>query len=114
MEERVYSIVELNQTIKRIFDFEEHLHGIMISGEVTNFKISGSHAYFNLKDNEAQIFCTFFGITRTDTPTVKNGDKVIVRGTPDYYVKGGSLSLKVTKLSQIGRASCRERVCLYV
>ena len=102
MEERVYSIVELNQTIKRIFDFEEHLHGIMISGEVTNFKISGSHAYFNLKDNEAQIFCTFFGITRTDTPTVKNGDKVIVRGTPDYYVKGGSLSLKVTKLSPAG------------
>ena len=102
MEDRVYSIVELNQIIKRIFDFEEHLHGIMLSGEVTNFKISGSHAYFNLKDNEAQIFCTFFNITRTDTPTVKNGDKVIVRGTPDFYVKGGSLSLKVTKISPAG------------
>ncbi|MEG1519890.1 MAG: exodeoxyribonuclease VII large subunit, partial [Clostridia bacterium] len=78
------------------------MHGILVSGEVTNFKIAGAHAYFNLKDDEAQISCTFFNITKSSTMPVKNGDKVIVRGSPDFYVKGGTLTLKVNKMTPQG------------
>lgn len=103
MEEKVFSVTELNKIIKRIFDAEEYLHGILMSGEVTNFKISGNHAYFNLKDDDATIFCAFFNIrSATNTIIPKNGDKVIVRGNPDFYVKGGSLSFKVTKIQPEG------------
>lgn len=102
MEDKVFSVVQLNKLINQIFNAEEYLHGILVSGEVTNFKISGAHAYFNLKDDEAQIFCTFFNIARSSTMEVKNGDKVIVRGTPDFYVKGGSLTLKVNKMTPQG------------
>ncbi len=102
MEEKTFKVVELNSIIKRVFDMEEMLHGILVEGEVTNFKISGSHGYFNLKDKEAQIFCTFFNITRSSVDIPKNGDQVVVRGTPDFYVKGGSLSLKVTKMTPAG------------
>ncbi len=106
MEEKVFSVVELNTIIKRIFDAEEFLHGILMTGEVSNFKISGNHAYFNLKDSDAQIFCTFFNIKYADNTVVpKNGDKVIVRGTPDFYVKGGSLSFKVTKIQPEGKGA---------
>ena len=106
MEEKVFSVVELNTIIKRIFDAEEFLHGILMTGEVSNFKISGNHAYFNLKDSDAQIFCTFFNIRFAENTVVpKNGDKVIVRGTPDFYVKGGSLSFKVTKIQPEGKGA---------
>lgn len=106
MEEKVFSVVELNTIIKRIFDAEEFLHGILMTGEVSNFKISGNHAYFNLKDNDAQVFCTFFNIRYAENTVVpKNGDKVIVRGTPDFYVKGGSLSFKVTKIQPEGKGA---------
>lgn len=106
MEEKVFSVVELNTIIKRIFDAEEFLHGILMTGEVSNFKISGNHAYFNLKDSDAQVFCTFFNIKYADNTVVpKNGDKVIVRGTPDFYVKGGSLSFKVTKIQPEGKGA---------
>ncbi|MEG1805384.1 MAG: exodeoxyribonuclease VII large subunit, partial [Clostridia bacterium] len=102
MEDKVLSVVQLNRILNQIFNAEELLHGILVSGEVTNFKIAGAHAYFNLKDDEAQISCTFFNITKSSTMTVKNGDKVIVRGTPDFYVKGGTLTLKVNKMTPQG------------
>lgn len=103
MEEKVFSVVEVNKLIKRIFDSEEYLHNILLSGEVTNFKISGPHAYFNIKDNDATIFCAFFNIRLSQNTIIpKNGDKVILRGTPDFYVKGGSLSFKVTKIQPEG------------
>ncbi len=106
MDEKVFSVAELNTIIKRIFDAEEFLHGILMTGEVSNFKISGNHAYFNLKDNDAQIFCTFFNIRYAENTVVpKNGDKVVVRGTPDFYVKGGSLSFKVTKIQPEGKGA---------
>lgn len=106
MEEKVFSVVELNKIVKRIFDAEEYLHGILLSGEVTNFKISGSHAYFNIKDEEAQISCTFFNIRSAINSVIpKNGDKVIVRGRPDFYVKGGSFSFRATKIQPEGKGA---------
>lgn len=102
MNEKVFAVEELNSILKRICNAEEYLHGILLEGEVANFKISGRHAYFTLKDDKAQIFCTFFNIIMTDTVYPKNGDKVLVRGSIDFYIKGGSISFKVSKMTEAG------------
>ncbi|MFI3163201.1 MAG: exodeoxyribonuclease VII large subunit [Bacillota bacterium] len=102
MEERIFSVGEIANIIKRIFSAEEHLHGILLSGEVTNIKRSGNHVYFSIKDEDSTMFCTYFngGIGGKFIP--KNGEKVLVRCSIDFYVKGGSLGLRVSQITPAG------------
>ena len=53
MENNFITISQLNNVIQRIFYAEEMLHNITIMGEISGFKISGNHAYFMMKDEEA-------------------------------------------------------------
>ncbi len=102
MEERIFSVGEIANIIKRIFTAEEHLQGILLSGEVTNIKRSGNHVYFSIKDEVSTMFCTYFNGGVGDKFIPKNGEKVLVRCSPDFYVKGGSLGLRVSQITPAG------------
>ncbi|MFI3167620.1 MAG: exodeoxyribonuclease VII large subunit [Bacillota bacterium] len=102
MEERIFSVGEIANIIKRIFSAEEHLQGILLSGEVTNIKRSGNHVYFSIKDEVSTMFCTYFNGGLGDKFIPKNGEKVLVRCSPDFYVKGGSLGLRVSQITPAG------------
>lgn len=102
MEERIFSVGEIANIIKRIFAAEEHLQGILLSGEVTNIKRSGNHVYFSIKDEVSTMFCTYFNGGIGDKFIPKNGEKVLVRCSPDFYVKGGSLGLRVSQITPAG------------
>ena len=97
---KTLSVEELNGYIHSIFDAEEMLHGISVFGEVSGFKISGAHAYFTVKGKEAAIPCNLFNYRRTYTP--KDGESVILKGTPDFYVRTGRLSLNVVSVQPVG------------
>lgn len=99
------TVSELNGYIRSIFYAEEMLHNISVSGEVSGFKISGAHAYFVMKSNDSAINCTMFNYTRCYVP--KDGEQVIARGTPDYYVKTGKLSFNISSLQPIGKGNVR-------
>lgn len=93
------SVAQFNTFVKNIFDAEEFLHDICVFGEVTNFKISGANAYFDLKDETALLSCVKFG---ADDLSIKNGDKVTVFGKVNFYVKSGRLNFIVGRVQMAG------------
>lgn len=97
---RTYSVFQLSSYLKNVIDSEELLKNIVISGEVTNIKITGRNAYFTLKDDQAQISCVFFEYISKFI--IKEGDKINCKGSPSYYVKGGKLSFIATQVEPCG------------
>ena len=99
MQNLTVSITQLNNYIKNIFDNEELLIGVSVYGEVTNFKISNNIAYFDIKEEGAQLSCVKFSCFNA---FAKNGDKVIVTGKLNYHVKLGKLSFVASKVEPYG------------
>lgn len=99
MQNLTLSITQFNNYIKNIFDNEELLFNVSIFGEVSNFKISNGIAYFDIKEEGAQLACVKFSCF---LPFAKNGDKVLVTGRPNFHVKLGKLSFIVNKVEPYG------------
>lgn len=95
------TVSQYNAYIKQIFDAEELLHNIKIVGEVFGLSLSKTAVYFSLKDEGGMIGCVCFSLAIIGD--VKEGDKVTVTGSPNYYAKGGRLSFVVSKLEKAGQ-----------
>ncbi len=93
------SVLQFNTFVKNILDAEDFLSNISVFGEVTNFKISGGNAYFDLKDESAMLSCVKFGAYDL---TIKNGDLITVFGKVNFYVKSGRLNFIVAKAQAAG------------
>ena len=94
------SVSIVNMYIHNVFLAEEMLHGIDVVGEVSGISVVRGHAYFTLKDKDAQIACNSFNCAKTYVP--KNGELVIVRGSVSYYEKNGKLSLNADVIMPYG------------
>ena len=99
------TVSQLGNYIKNIFDNEEMLHNISIFGEISAYKVyRGDTAYFSIKDENATIDCVMFGINRLNfQPQV--GQSVIIKGSPNYYVKGGKLNFNVKTMIAYGKGA---------
>ena len=95
------SVSQYNKYIKQIFDAEELLHNIKIVGEVFGISNSRNVMYFSLKDQDSAISCVCFYPALFDD--IKEGDKIVVTGSPNYYMKSGKLSFNVSKLEKEGQ-----------
>lgn len=93
------SILQFNNFVKRILDAEDFLSNISVFGEVTNFKVSGGNAYFDLKDENAMLSCVKFDAS---TLNIKNGDLITVFGKVNFYVKSGRLNFIVSRAEAYG------------
>lgn len=100
------SISQFSNYIKNIFDAEIMLHHIFLYGEVSSYNVSNNIAYFTLKDEEALLSCVMFGASAYDKPKI--GDSVLVKGSPNYYVKGGRFSFQVTHIEPYGKGKLYE------
>lgn len=103
------SVTILNNYLKNIVDAEEMLHNICVVGEISQFKTSGNHAYFTMKDENAEISCTLFNY-RMSEYLPKHGETVLVTGSVDFYVKGGRLSFKARKITPLGAGAIALRL----
>ena len=74
---------------------------IKLVGEVSGLRCSGPHAYFTLKDENAQIACNCFSYAKTYLP--KNGESVCLFGGVDFYPPGGKLSFNCKKIEPLGK-----------
>lgn len=101
MEERAISVSKLSTYIKQIFEAEELLFNIRVYGEISGFQIRTGIAYFTLKDENASLSCVCFNAE--EISEFKNGDLVVVTGTPRYYVKGGKLNFQVSSVELAGQ-----------
>ena len=87
--------IRIKQTLERTFP------SVLVEGELSNVKFMGSgHAYFVLKDANAQISCAFFNINRSKPSfEVKDGAKVRISGDVAVYPPRGAY-----QIVEIGRA----------
>ena len=99
MQNLTLSITQLNTYIKQIIDAEEFIQNIGVYGEITNYKVSNGNAYFDIKEEGAQLSCIKFGANFSD---FKNGDKVLVTGRLNYHVKLGRLTFVASKIEAYG------------
>ena len=78
----IYSVGQVNNYIRTMFDQDFMLNKIYIKGEVSNCKYHTSgHIYFSLKDESGTISCVMFAGQRKGLGfAMKNGDKVVAGG----------------------------------
>ena len=100
------SVSKLNTYIKQIFDAEELLHNIPVVGEVFGVSFSRNVIYFSLKDENATMSCVCFYPAFADR--IIEGDKVVITGSPNFYVKGGKLNFNVVKVEKVGQGQLYE------
>lgn len=100
--EKTVSVSEVNATVKACID-SPVFQGLEVFGEVSGFKYSGPHAYFTLKDKFSQLSCVCFNARKTYNP--KDGESVIVKGSLDYWIKGGRLSLQASSIEPVGQGA---------
>lgn len=94
------TVEELNYYINNVFLNEELLHNVPVVGEVSGLSIRGEHCYFILKDEKAQISVVFFNCKGRYIPD--NGAKVLVRGSINFYQKGGQINVKAYEIIYFG------------
>ena len=111
MEEKVFSVSNINKYIKMVFDKDTFLSNIMVKGEITNFKAhSSGHLYFTLKDEFSTIKCIMFKSAALGLKfRPKDGDSVIVKGAVSVYEVGGTYQLYVRQMNQDGIGALYEK-----
>jgi exodeoxyribonuclease VII large subunit len=91
----IYSVSEINSYIKEKFAQDRLLAKVMVSGELSNFKLHYSgHCYFTLKDKNAAIRGVMFK-SRAQMLKFKPADgmKVVVGGSVSVYERDGQYQL---------------------
>lgn len=87
-------------------------HSGRIEGEVTSVKATYATAiYFTIKDTkrEALLNCVIWrSVYNQNGVALKEGDTIIVTGTPEIYVQRGSFSLKVQTIEYAGEGALKK------
>ena len=107
MSDNYFSVTQINTYIKNIFDAEILLHDICVFGEIGSYNISNGIAYFNLKDENGILPCVLFSANNIISPKI--GDSVLVKGSMNYYAKGGRLSFNATDIMPYGKGALYEK-----
>lgn len=103
MSNKFISVTVLTGYVKNIIASEELLQNIYLAGEVSGIRCSGAHAYFTLKDENAQIECCCFGYAKGYLP--KSGESVILTGGLDFYQKGGKMTFIARNIQPLGQGA---------
>lgn len=108
------SIKNVSQFVSEIKDvLESNFSNVSLQGEVTNLSLSSSgHWYFNLSDKDALIGAALFKMDALRNPhirQIKDGDKVIVLGDVNVYVKRGTFQIVVKKIVPAGVGDLKEQ-----
>lgn len=102
---RIYTVVELTAAIRALL--ENQFRDIWVAGEISGVRVAASgHAYFTLKEAEAQIRCVCFRSTLRYLPfKPEDGLAVLARGNIDVYEARGEYQLLVEFLEPQGRGA---------
>jgi exodeoxyribonuclease VII large subunit len=97
----------------KIRGYIERLGTVWVEGEVTQWGVSGGNVYGKLKDlgEDATVSFTLWSSVKARlTADFKQGDRVIALVKPNYWVKGGSLTMQVFDLRHVGIGDLLERL----
>lgn len=97
------SISAINKYLAYKFEIDANLQEVYLQGEISNFKYSGKHCYFSLKDQDAEIQAMFFypnNLSLNFKPL--DGMSVQVVGKIQLYQKRGTYAIIIQKMAQAG------------
>jgi len=104
MSDKIFTITELNNYIKRLLDSDNNLARVYVKGELSNYKTYPSgHHYFTMKDAEGRLSCVMFKGSATKLRfKPENGMSVIVFGRIAVYPRDGSYQLYANEMTPDG------------
>ncbi len=91
----------------------DRLGTVWVEGEITQWGVSGGNVYGKLKDLEvdATVGFTVWSSVRAKLPDdLKQGDRVVALVKPNYWVKGGTLTMQVFEMRHVGLGDLLERL----
>jgi exodeoxyribonuclease VII large subunit len=104
MSDKIFTITELNNYIKRILDADYELASVYVKGELSNYKMYPSgHHYFTLKDAESTLKCVMFkGSASKLRYKPENGMSIVAFGRVAVYPRDGLYQLYVNEMTPDG------------
>jgi exodeoxyribonuclease VII large subunit len=105
-----WTVSTLSAKIKGWID---RLGSVWVEGEITQWGVSGGNVYGKLKDLEvdATVGFTVWSSVKAKLPDdLKQGDRVVALLKPNYWVKGGTLSMQVFEMRHVGLGDLLERL----
>jgi exodeoxyribonuclease VII large subunit len=91
----------------------DRLGQVWVEGEITQWGPRGANVYGKLKDLERDATISFqiWSSVRVKLPDdLKQGDRVIALVKPDYWLRGGTLSMQVFAMRHVGLGDLLERL----
>ncbi|MBQ8303024.1 MAG: exodeoxyribonuclease VII large subunit [Clostridia bacterium] len=100
----MFSVSDLNNYIKNIFENNRTLTSVTVRGEISNFTNHRSgHLYFSLKDSGGQIRAVMFKSRAVSLKFMpESGMKVVVHGSVTVYPRDGSYQIYVSLMQPDG------------
>lgn len=103
----VYTVSQVNNYLKDLLDNDPFVSGLLIRGEISNYKCYPSgHHYFSLKDEKGSLRCVMF---RGDAMRLKfrpaNGMSVVAFGRITVFPRDGQYQLYCSELFDDGRGA---------
>lgn len=101
----IFTVYEVSAHLRQVI--ESNIEELYVQGEVSNFvHHSSGHMYFNLKDDNATLRCTFFRpANRSLNFSLEDGLQVVCFGKLTLYEKGGTYNLNVRNVSLAGKGN---------
>ena len=101
----VYTVSQVNGYVKSLMDQDELLTGLLVRGEISNYKCYPSgHHYFSMKDEQGSLRCVMF---RGEAARLRfrpaNGMRVVAFGRVSVYPRDGAYQLYCSELLPDGR-----------
>lgn len=102
IEDKVYTVSQLNKKVKNYLDENYELREFFLEGElsgVTYYK--SGHLYFNIKDKDAQVKCAAFSYKFKKIPEdLKDGDQIRLFGDVGFYEARGDFQILVRHIQK--------------
>lgn len=100
MAQQILSVTQINEYIRSMMDADTLLTGLVVRGEISNYKVYPSgHHYFTLKDEGGALRCVMFkGNAMRLRFRPENGMKVIAVGKISVYPRDGAYQLYCSNL----------------
>lgn len=98
---------------QKMREWIDRLGMVWVEGELTQWQLRGGNVYGKLKDlsQDATVSITVWSsVTRKLNADFAQGDRVIALVKPDFWVKGGSLTLQVFDLAHVGLGELLQRL----
>jgi len=108
--ENPWPVAVLSSKIKGYID---RLGTAWVEGQITQWGVSGANVYGKLRDvtDDVTIGFTIWSSVRGRIPDdLKQGDRVVALVKPNYWLKGGTLTMQVFEMRHVGLGDLLERL----